>query len=376
MCPGTAITTHPTRRRASRRSRAPATRQIPEFRSPAGAGVEATALAAPAPERTRVRTYVRLEYRDPNDAGVLLARGPALVFTRSGSLWIGPESAALRRTRAFSPRSLSGPAAPRRPRVCSRQPIRSSSEPCARVAASPLSQPHAAWLRRDWCSPGAATRADPGRSLSRSGRSTVRACFGTDPSVRAVGAALAVSPRSARRDGCPSRARVATHTGIEPAPTTPTKARAPLVRGHNNAGPHVRSAGGPFARAAALRRRRARGLRVSFVALPATSTKLTLSVKWGRRGRVRRLRARPARCRRQRRALLAEDFRLRTAAVLLRLVTHARATTGGARAPDRGRLASACAVSGVYGSWRAARTAATNQIVRADKDRPSPERRS
>ena len=34
-----------------------------------------------------------------------------------------------------------------------------------------------------------------------------------------------VSPTSARRDGCPSRARVAAHTGIGPAPTTPTNAR-------------------------------------------------------------------------------------------------------------------------------------------------------
>jgi hypothetical protein len=37
---------------------------------------------------------------------------------------------------------------------------------------------------------------------------------------------------------------------------------------------------------------------------------------------------------------------------------------------------SASAASGVYGSWMAARTAATNQIIRADEDRPSPERRS
>ena len=37
---------------------------------------------------------------------------------------------------------------------------------------------------------------------------------------------------------------------------------------------------------------------------------------------------------------------------------------------------SASAVSGVYGSWRAARMAATKQIVHASEDRPSPERRS
>jgi hypothetical protein len=37
---------------------------------------------------------------------------------------------------------------------------------------------------------------------------------------------------------------------------------------------------------------------------------------------------------------------------------------------------SASAVSGVYGSWKAARRAAVDQIVRADDDRPSPERRS
>jgi hypothetical protein len=37
---------------------------------------------------------------------------------------------------------------------------------------------------------------------------------------------------------------------------------------------------------------------------------------------------------------------------------------------------SASAVSGVYGSWKAARTAAVDQIVRADDDRPSLERRS
>jgi len=38
---------------------------------------------------------------------------------------------------------------------------------------------------------------------------------------------------------------------------------------------------------------------------------------------------------------------------------------------------SASAVTGVYGSWKAARTAAADQIVQAGvEDRPSPERRS
>jgi AraC-like DNA-binding protein len=37
---------------------------------------------------------------------------------------------------------------------------------------------------------------------------------------------------------------------------------------------------------------------------------------------------------------------------------------------------SASAVSGAYGSWRAARTAAANRITEADEDWPSPERRS
>ena len=37
---------------------------------------------------------------------------------------------------------------------------------------------------------------------------------------------------------------------------------------------------------------------------------------------------------------------------------------------------SASAVSGLYGSWNAARTVAATQIVQADDDRPSPERRS
>jgi AcrR family transcriptional regulator len=37
---------------------------------------------------------------------------------------------------------------------------------------------------------------------------------------------------------------------------------------------------------------------------------------------------------------------------------------------------SASAVSGAYGSWRAARMAAANEIVQADDDGPSPERRS
>jgi AraC-like DNA-binding protein len=57
--------------------------------------------------------------------------------------------------------------------------------------------------------------------------------------------------------------------------------------------------------------------------------------------------------------------------------THARRRGGEALARLRaGDWPSASAVSGVYGSWLAARTAATNQVVDADEDRPSPERRS
>ena len=43
---------------------------------------------------------------------------------------------------------------------------------------------------------------------------------------------------------------------------------------------------------------------------------------------------------------------------------------------NAGDWPSASAVSGVYGSWKAARTAAANRIVQADDDRPSPERRA
>jgi AraC-like DNA-binding protein len=57
--------------------------------------------------------------------------------------------------------------------------------------------------------------------------------------------------------------------------------------------------------------------------------------------------------------------------------THARRPGGEALARlSAGDWPSASAVTGVYGSWRAARTAATNQIVQAVEDRPSPERRS
>ncbi len=57
--------------------------------------------------------------------------------------------------------------------------------------------------------------------------------------------------------------------------------------------------------------------------------------------------------------------------------THARRRGGEALARlSAGEWPSASAVSGVYGSWKAARTAAANQIVHADEDRPSPERRS
>ena len=57
--------------------------------------------------------------------------------------------------------------------------------------------------------------------------------------------------------------------------------------------------------------------------------------------------------------------------------THARRRGGEALARlSAGDWPSASAVSGVYGSWRAARTAAANQVVHADEDRPSPDRRS
>jgi AraC-like DNA-binding protein len=57
--------------------------------------------------------------------------------------------------------------------------------------------------------------------------------------------------------------------------------------------------------------------------------------------------------------------------------THARRRGGEPlKRLSGGDWPSASAVSGVYGSWRAARTAVVNQIVQADEDRPSPERRS
>jgi AraC-like DNA-binding protein len=56
--------------------------------------------------------------------------------------------------------------------------------------------------------------------------------------------------------------------------------------------------------------------------------------------------------------------------------THARRRRGEALARlSAGDWPSASAVSGVYGSWRAARMVAADQIVRADEDRLSPERR-
>ena len=59
--------------------------------------------------------------------------------------------------------------------------------------------------------------------------------------------------------------------------------------------------------------------------------------------------------------------------------SHTHARRRGGEPLERlvtGDWPSASAVSGVYGSWKAARTAAVDQIVRADDDRPSPERRS
>jgi hypothetical protein len=87
-------------------------------------------------------------------------------------------------------------------------------------------------------------------------------------------------------------------------------AGARLCRGHKNApAPRRRRSGSrPPGRRAWTRKaepRRDRGADGRSIALPATSTVLPLSVEGGRRGRVRRLRARPARCRRQQGALLA-----------------------------------------------------------------------
>jgi AraC-like DNA-binding protein len=55
--------------------------------------------------------------------------------------------------------------------------------------------------------------------------------------------------------------------------------------------------------------------------------------------------------------------------------THARRRGGEAfERLGGGDWPSASVVSGVYGSWDAARTTAANQVVQADEDRPSPER--
>jgi hypothetical protein len=57
--------------------------------------------------------------------------------------------------------------------------------------------------------------------------------------------------------------------------------------------------------------------------------------------------------------------------------THARRRGGEALVRlSKGDWPSASAVAGIYGTWRAARAAAANQIVRAHEDRLSPGRRS